>query len=661
MHLLKLAVVAFLILLASILANEKQYGHPLEVQTRPMLFYNALQKVSENEDALQEMVTTLLAMSRRLQNRYLKRQAEAIAIMVHDRRHVLVENPNVTNPKVMSALCELYIGIAYLGTEKRAIAINASTTQTTDARGFEDLDLLCSTSILELQALMDLAIANLRQDGTNNKSVSTTAQRILSLRTLDFNLSIDPTTSVRPKTIVEAFRFCETSRRLSKIGGAETKKKNAVVTLVAGKHWLRGALVLGSSLRRKQSEEGHFKAAEQMISFDMIAMCYEVTASEKKLLKLAGWTCISPPIVENPWTLSPWKWDYHLKVYPFNLTEYRRVLVLDSDMLVVDKASLLWESFERIPAFPSNFIYAVKDCVSKSLDRSSREELNGGLLLLTPDSNIFKMLYDLAPATSSIDLGGQGFFSTVFENRILWLSEQFNYLRHTRCILDFHLKFYPHVGFYDEEKPLDPLDAMDARWDELVKLHLGLKSQSFPHVSNRNKNVMVLHFHFKPKPWECNLNQLGDCGHVLGNGTSNVKALNRAWLDAEQELANFSESLHLRVGDSKNNMVHKMLHSSLQKMSSGTLREACHAAFRAGIILVGDELATEEASATAILDWQKSLGDKSLATQYQATSILLILKATHPEISEHELHALFIKTLYEIGWAEIVSWLGLLQ
>ena len=99
--------------------------------------------------------------------------------------------------------------------------------------------------------------------------------------------------------------------------------RDAVVTLVTGGAWVRGALVLGCSLP---------PASER--SYDLVAICMEMGEEDRRAMADAGWTCVSPPLIQNPWRTSPWKWDYMAKIQPYSMVQYRRILQLDSDILV---------------------------------------------------------------------------------------------------------------------------------------------------------------------------------------------------------------------------------------------------------------------------------------------------------------------------------------
>ena len=205
--------------------------------------------------------------------------------------------------------------------------------------------------------------------------------------------------------------------------------RDAVVTLVTGGVWVQGALVLGCSLPREVDR-----------SYDLIAMCHGLNASELDAMRQVGWRCIEPEFISNPNSRSPWKWEYQAKIQPFNMTEFRRVLYLDSDIVVSNPQGI--DDLFMLPDFPSNFMYAVRDCVAPLLRPSGLAdgEMNGGVFVATPDRDMFESMVDAAPRVFTIDGGGQGFMTTFFRQHIMWLDEKYNYLRHTACVLGYELR-----------------------------------------------------------------------------------------------------------------------------------------------------------------------------------------------------------------------------
>ncbi len=112
----------------------------------------------------------------------------------------------------------------------------------------------------------------------------------------------------------------------------------AIVTMVAeGGGWVDGARTLACSVQQAAALPGAPPMA-------LVALCLNVTAAE---VEAAGWQCIRPTLIDNPYATRrrtaarprsrrhPWPWDYTLKIAPFALVEYERVVVLDADMLLV--------------------------------------------------------------------------------------------------------------------------------------------------------------------------------------------------------------------------------------------------------------------------------------------------------------------------------------
>ena len=603
---------------------------------KPMVLFESLRKVSGEPDEFSSVTDIFLSLAASLRDQILAKQAETIALMAHNGKLPLGHNRSVINPSTLASIVEFYMEVALA-----SVRSGPQTAEHPDlAEGLlEDPSSMCSTTIDELGALMELATDNLAQDATATDYVALVTQRIHVLKTMHRQ---DPhmhhSWPLHAMEMVSAFRRCEdpATQKVDAGAGAHRPSKFAIVTLVTGGAWLQGALVLGHTLRRPLPETREGPAGTNVRPpFDMIAMCYEMIDEERELVELAGWRCISPAVIENPWSTSPWKWDYHLKIQPFNLTEYTRILVLDSDMVVLDVEGLTRGLFDEIELFPSTFIYAIPDCVSRSLNRSAQAELNGGLLLLTPGYDVFETLVGLAPSTPSIDTGGQGFFSSVFKGRIRWLPEQFNYLRHTLCVLDFDQKNFPgDASALASPTPIDPMNSKDPRWADLVQKHL--------------PSVVVLHFHFKPKPWECTKDRIFDCGNELGGGTSNILTLNELWFEKEESaVAEFSNvsawkqySQSLVTTD-----IYDALSRSRHLLFQGDVVTAYREVYRVGSILLDDEYAEGEGLSTVVLNW---LADNT-EDGFVDVATLLLLKEEHPEISELELHREFLKSMYELG------------
>ena len=596
---------------------------------RPMVLYESLRVVTGKPDEFRVVTTTFLFMATRLQSNVLSKQAQTLALMAHNGRLPLAHNHSIVNPRTIRGIVELYLNVALAGIRPGDSESGADSVLD---EPLEDPGLVCTSSLDELHALMELARDNIGQGAPRDEDVEAMLRNTQLLKRLQYGESaVHLPKSLDVAGIVEIFRACSVDGD----GGSSHSRSSgnfAVVTLVTGGPWLRGALVLGRSLRPKATSPTNTTPA-----FDMIAMCYDMSDDERALVELASWRCISPPVIENPWKASPWKWDYHLKIQPFNLTEYDRVLVLDSDMIVVDVDGLTRDLFYGTMAFPATVIYAVKDCVSASLERTNPVELNGGLLLLTPDRTIFESLIALAPSTPSTDMGGQGFFSLIFKNRILWLPERFNYLRHSLCVLDFDRTFFPEdASSLVDPAPIDPLDAADPRWSHLVHKHLA--------------SVAVIHFHFKPKPWECPQDKLGDCGHVLGGGTSNVIALNELWFERIGDL-NLLPTPKLASKLPGNLDLKQTIRDEMERALSlifrGDLLASYSAVCQVGRMLAG-EAAEEKELVTTVVDWLQQTQEET----YIHVAILAMLKGEHAMISEVDLHHLFLKAVYGLGFTD---------
>lgn len=280
--------------------------------------------------------------------------------------------------------------------------------------------------------------------------------------------------------------------------------------------WLDGALVLGCAL--------------QPVTYlaDLVALCYRLGPTEQRAMHKAGWQCRSPPPVAS---LSPnqkakgnryWAWDYTAKIAPFALVPYERVVVIDSDMLVVRPDALA--ELLRWPWPEGAGILATRDCLSRVLGHERRwtdadaDELQGGLIVLRPSAEACRDLVLARNTTPSRDGGGQGFMSSYFRGRVGWLPSRFNYVSHGACASLYDAT----TGWY---RRTPPKAAASAPADEgLVARHLAITAGPAA--------VAMVHFQGSPKPWNClagNGTGAHACGSLSHIVPTRVHVLHAAW------------------------------------------------------------------------------------------------------------------------------------
>lgn len=169
-------------------------------------------------------------------------------------------------------------------------------------------------------------------------------------------------------------------------GGSE-----AYVTLLYGDKFLSGVRVLGQSLR----ETGTAK--------DLV--CIVTAASEEAVntLKEDGWKTYTTETILNPSKVPGYVtparfWAVYTKLVIFKLP-YRKVVYLDADTIVLKNIDELFECGGK-----SGFCANLKHS----------EHMNTGVIVVSPDENMFSDMMQQIQSTSSYDGGDQGFLDSYF-------------------------------------------------------------------------------------------------------------------------------------------------------------------------------------------------------------------------------------------------------
>ena len=307
----------------------------------------------------------------------------------------------------------------------------------------------------------------------------------------------------------------------------------AIVTLIVGTDeggWLEGARNLACSLERSR----HLNYT--VPSFDLLALCPLGTNTK---IRAAGWNCVDHAPVPNPFARSneqhPWLWDYTLKIAPFRMIEYDRVVVIDSDVLVVQPSALhellRWN-------LPGGALLAVRDCPAQFVRAGAdfdADEIQAGVFVARPSMFEYRRLIAEASQLKSVDESGQGFFSNYWRGRVVWLPNRFNYQRTTRCIglydlADGVLRYSP--ALLNQTKRVGRRQA-----EALVEKHL---------ASNM---IGLVHYHYQPKPWTCTTDKLAACGFGWPAGTTRVDALQRLWFQRSVQCSVHLKSIAVRSTD----------------------------------------------------------------------------------------------------------------
>lgn len=233
------------------------------------------------------------------------------------------------------------------------------------------------------------------------------------------------------------------------VGGGEKKQsKDAYVTLLYG-GFLLGARVLGQSLR----ESGTTK--------DMIAMCTEsVTKSTKDLLQRDGWKIHSIANIQSPYEGLSTRGSYFSgifsKLHVWNMTEYDRIIYLDSDVLVMQSIDRMFDCGTFCAAFRHSDLF------------------NAGIIVVQPNRTIFEDMIKKISRVPSYDDGDQGFLNVYFKDLV-------------------YAPFFNWTGTSRENQPM----RMPAGLNSDIGVYYANSRWSIP-----QEKIRIIHYTFGPiKPW----------------------------------------------------------------------------------------------------------------------------------------------------------------
>ncbi|KAL0321952.1 UNVERIFIED_CONTAM: Inositol phosphorylceramide glucuronosyltransferase 1 [Sesamum calycinum] len=162
--------------------------------------------------------------------------------------------------------------------------------------------------------------------------------------------------------------------------------QEAYVTLLYGDEFLLGVRVLGKSIRDTGSTK------------DMVALVSDgVSNYAKKLLQADGWIVKTISLLENPNQVRPTRfWGVYTKLKIFNMTDYKKVVYLDADTIVVKNI----EDLFKCQKFCANLKHS--------------ERLNSGVMVVEPSEEVFKDMMTKVNTMYSYTGGDQGFLNSYF-------------------------------------------------------------------------------------------------------------------------------------------------------------------------------------------------------------------------------------------------------
>ncbi|CAH8305909.1 unnamed protein product [Eruca vesicaria subsp. sativa] len=168
------------------------------------------------------------------------------------------------------------------------------------------------------------------------------------------------------------------------LGSVSTNE--AYVTLLYGDEFLLGVRVLGKSIRDTGSHK------------DMVVLVSDgVSDYSNKLLMADGWKVEKISLLANPNQVHPKRfWGVYTKLKIFNMTDYKKVVYLDADTIVVKNIDDLFK------------------CSKFCANLKHSERLNSGVMVVEPSAALFDDMVKQVKTLSSYTGGDQGFLNSYY-------------------------------------------------------------------------------------------------------------------------------------------------------------------------------------------------------------------------------------------------------
>ncbi|XP_047341030.1 inositol phosphorylceramide glucuronosyltransferase 1-like [Impatiens glandulifera] len=233
----------------------------------------------------------------------------------------------------------------------------------------------------------------------------------------------------------------------------QSSSDKAYVTLLYGDEFLLGVRVLGKSIRDTGSTK------------DMVALISDgVSPYAKKLLKADGWIVEPITLLANPNKVRPQRfWGVYTKLKIFNMTNYKKVVYLDADTIVVKSI----EDLFKCGKFCANLKHS--------------ERLNSGVMVVEPSATVFSDMMSKVNTLQSYTGGDQGFLNSYY-------------------------KEFPNARLFEPNIPLEVVESKPApemeRLSTLYNADVGLYMLANKWMVDESK-LHVIHYTLGPlKPWD---------------------------------------------------------------------------------------------------------------------------------------------------------------
>lgn len=237
------------------------------------------------------------------------------------------------------------------------------------------------------------------------------------------------------------------------LGSNKKTDDEAYVTLLYGDEFLLGVRVLGKSIRDTRSNK------------DMVVLVSDgVSNFAKNLLRADGWIVEQITLLANPNRVRPKRfWGVYTKLKVFNMTNYKKVVYLDADTIVVKNIDDLFK------------------CRKFCANLKHSERLNSGVMVVEPSETLFNDMVNKIKTTKSYTGGDQGFLNSYYSD-------------------------FPNARVFDpnlspEELKSRPVPQME-RLSTLYNADVGLYMLANKWMVDE-KELRVIHYTLGPlKPWD---------------------------------------------------------------------------------------------------------------------------------------------------------------
>ncbi|KAF8704111.1 hypothetical protein HU200_031600 [Digitaria exilis] len=230
--------------------------------------------------------------------------------------------------------------------------------------------------------------------------------------------------------------------------GAGAATEEAYVTLLYGDEFVLGVRVLGKSLRDTGTRR------------DMVVLVSDgVSEYSRKLLQADGWIVNPITLLANPNQVRPKRfWGVYTKLKIFNMTNYKKVVYLDADTIVVKSIDDLFKCGQ----FCGNLKHS--------------ERMNSGVMVVEPSEALFNDMINKVGSLPSYTGGDQGFLNSYYSD-------------------------FANSRVYEPDSPLTP-EPKTQRLSTLYNADVGLYMLANKWMIDE-KELRVIHYTLGPlKPWD---------------------------------------------------------------------------------------------------------------------------------------------------------------